>query len=324
LKLIPATAEYLRLLSMPHAKINPEKSDKPERIAKVIARAGLCSRREAERWIADGRVKLDGKVLESPAITVTSANQIIVDGELLPGAEKQKVWRYHKPSGLLTTHNDPEGRPNLFDSLPNDMPRVISIGRLDLSSEGLLLLTNDGELARELELPANGWLRRYRVRIHGRPDEKTLSDLINGVTVDGVRYKSIQAELDRQQGANAWLTVSLIEGKNREIRRVMEHLGWTVSRLIRISYGPFQLGSLAKGEVEEVRGKVLKDQLGGLDRSGFAVKSEKQARRPKDNRDKKSKTRKPRRPSKVDPINAPKEKPEKQPERYNANRRRQK
>jgi len=317
-------AGYLRRLSMPRAKTNPEKTSKPERIAKVIARAGLCSRREAERWIADGRVKLDGKVLESPAVTVTAANQIIVDGEPLPGAEAQKVWRYHKPAGLLTTHNDPEGRPNLFDSLPENMPRVISIGRLDLSSEGLLLLTNDGELARELELPASGWLRRYRVRIHGRPDAKTLGDLINGVTVDGIRYKSIEAELDRQQGANAWLTVSLIEGKNREIRRVMEHLGWTVSRLIRISYGPFQLGSLAKGEVEEVRGKVLKDQLGGLDRSGFAKKTPKQARRPADKRDKKSKSRKPRRPSKIDPINAPKTNPEKDPERNNANRRRQK
>jgi 23S rRNA pseudouridine2605 synthase len=297
---------------MQHAKEATEKEDKAgkaERIAKVIARAGLCSRREAERWIAEGRVKLDGKVLDSPAVTVTSANQIIVDGEPLPGAAKQKVWRYHKPPGLLTTHNDPEGRPNLFDSLPADMPRVISIGRLDLSSEGLLLLTNDGELARELELPASGWLRRYRVRIYGRPDDKTLNDLAKGVTVDGIRYKSIQAELDRQQGANAWLTISLIEGKNREIRRVMEHLGWTVSRLIRVSYGPFQLGSLEKGDVEEVRGKVLKDQLGGLDRTGFAEKSEKQARRPADKRDNKGKSRKSgkfNKRSKIDPINSPK------------------
>jgi 23S rRNA pseudouridine2605 synthase len=312
---------------MPRAKTNPDKSDKAERIAKVIARAGLCSRREAERWIAEGRVILDGKILDTPAVTVTAANQIIVDGEPLPGAEKQKVWRYHKPAGLLTTHNDPEGRPNLFDSLPPEMPRVISIGRLDLSSEGLLLLTNDGDLARELELPASGWLRRYRVRVHGRPDEKTLNSLANGVTVDGIRYKSIQAELDRQQGANAWLTVSLIEGKNREIRRVMEHLGWTVSRLIRTSYGPFQLGSLEKGEVEEVRGKVLKDQLGGVDRSGFAVKSEKQARRPADKRDKKTTSRKPRKfnkPSKIDPINSPKVNPEDKTAKENAHRRRQK
>ncbi len=295
---------------MPRAKTNPDKVSKPERIAKVIARAGLCSRREAERWIADGRVVVDGNVLDSPAFTVTSDNLIIVDGEPLPGAEKQKVWRYHKPPGLLTTHNDPEGRPNIFESLPDEMPRVISIGRLDLNSEGLLLLTNDGELARELELPASGWLRRYRVRVHGRPDAKTLNSLANGVTVDGIRYKSIQAELDRQQGANAWLTVSLIEGKNREIRRVMEHLGWTVSRLIRTSYGPFQLGSLAKGEVEEVRGKVLKDQLGGIDRSGFAEKTEKQARRPADKRDLKGKKSKPRKritgnPDKADKTDKP-------------------
>jgi 23S rRNA pseudouridine2605 synthase len=297
---------------MQRAKETKEKEDKAgksERIAKVIARAGLCSRREAERWIAEGRVRLDGKILNSPAVTVTPVNQIIVDGEPLPGAVKQKIWRYHKPAGLLTTHNDPEGRPNLFDSLPADMPRVISIGRLDLNSEGLLLLTNDGELSRELELPASGWLRRYRVRIHGRPDDEKLSNLAKGVTIDGIRYRSIQAELDRQQGANAWLTVSLIEGKNREIRRVMEHLGWTVSRLIRISYGPFQLGSLEKGDVEEVRGKVLKDQLGGLDRSGFAEKSEKKARRPADKRENNKKYQKPRKyrkRSKIDPINNPK------------------
>lgn len=317
---------------MPRAKTNPEKIGKPERIAKVIARAGLCSRREAERWIAEGRVKLDGKVLESPAITVTSANSIVVDGEPLPGAAAQKVWRYHKPAGLLTTHSDPEGRPTLFDSLPGDMPRVISIGRLDLTSEGLLLLTNDGELARQLELPASGWLRRYRVRIHGRPDQKTLEDLINGITVDGIRYKSIQAELDRQQGANAWLTVSLIEGKNREIRRVMEHLGWSVSRLIRISYGPFQLGKLEKGEVEEVRGKVLKDQLSGRDRAGFAEKTEKTSRRPADKRDKKRKSSRPRRdPRKsagIDPVNKPRQKPDRKPEAKSgkqiANRRRKK
>ncbi len=305
---------------MPRAKAKPEALDKPERIAKVMARAGLCSRREAERWIEAGRVKLDGKVLESPAVTVTAASKIIVDGKPLPLKEEQKVWRYHKPAGLLTTHNDPEGRPNLFDSLPEEMPRVISVGRLDLSSEGLLLLTNDGELARQLELPASGWLRRYRVRVHGRVDEKVLDDLINGVTVDGVRYKSIQATLDRQQGANAWLTVSLIEGKNREIRRVMEHLGWTVSRLIRTAYGPFQLGNLAKGEVEEVRGKVLKDQLSGRDRSGFAEKSKKSTRRPADKRTKRSQAGRPkknsRKSTKVEPIN--------QPKKDHAHRRRQK
>jgi 23S rRNA pseudouridine2605 synthase len=237
---------------------------------------------------------------------VSHNNKIVVDGELLPGAEKLKVWRYHKPAGLLTTHNDPEGRPNLFDSLPNSLPRVISIGRLDLTSEGLLLLTNDGEFARELELPANSWLRRYRVRIHGRPDAKILSDLINGVTVDGVRYKSIQAELDRQQGANAWLTVSLLEGKNREIRRVMEHFGWHVSRLIRTAYGPFQLGALKKGEVDEVRSKVLKEQLGSQDRSGFAKKELKKSNRPPSSGDKKTNFRKHNKSSKIDTINTPK------------------
>ena len=291
---------------MPRAEKNPKIPVKSERIAKVIARAGLCSRREAERWISEGRVILDGKILDSPATVVSHNNKIVVDGELLPGAEKLKVWRYHKPAGLLTTHNDPEGRPNLFDSLPNSLPRVISIGRLDLTSEGLLLLTNDGEFARELELPANSWLRRYRVRIHGRPDAKILSDLINGVTVDGVRYKSIQAELDRQQGANAWLTVSLLEGKNREIRRVMEHFGWHVSRLIRTAYGPFQLGALKKGEVDEVRSKVLKEQLGSQDRSGFAKKELKKSNRPPSSGDKKTNFRKHNKSSKIDTINTPK------------------
>ena len=246
---------------------------KPERIAKVIARAGLCSRREAERWILDGRVQVNGVVLDTPAMTITATDNIVVDGNEIPNAEKQRIWRYHKPAGLLTTHNDPEGRPNLFDNLPKNMPRVISIGRLDLNSEGLLLLTNDGDLARELELPNNKWQRRYRVRVYGRPNEKSFSALLSGITVDGVRYKSIDVKIDRQQGANAWLTVSLIEGKNREIRRIMEHLGFSVSRLIRISFGPFQLGNLEKGNVEEVRGNVLRDQLSGLDKTGFAKKT---------------------------------------------------
>jgi len=313
-------AGFLQLLSMPHAKEKLSALDKPERIAKVIARVGLCSRREAERWIEAGRVKLDGKVLESPAVTVTAARKIIVDGEPLPLKDEQKIWRYHKPAGLLTTHSDPEGRPNLFDSLPEDMPRVISVGRLDLSSEGLLLLTNDGELARQLELPASGWLRRYRVRVHGRVDEKILDELINGVTIDDVHYKSIQATLDRQQGANAWLTVSLVEGKNREIRRVMEHFGWSVSRLIRTAYGPFQLGKLAKGDVEKVRSKVLKDQLSGRDRSGFAAKTEKLARRPADKRTKRLQAgrlkKNYRKRTKIDPINKPR--------KENAHRRRSK
>ena len=258
---------------MLHGNKNKTGESKPERIAKVIARAGLCSRREAERWILDGRVQVNGVVLDTPAITTTSTDTIIVDGNEIPNAEKQRIWRYHKPGGLLTTHNDPEGRPNLFDNLPKNMPRVISIGRLDLNSEGLLLLTNDGDVARELELPNNKWQRRYRVRVYGRPNEKSFSALSSGITVDGVHYKSIDVKIDRQQGANAWLTVSLIEGKNREIRRIMEHLGFTVSRLIRISFGPFQLGNLEKGAVEEVRGNVLRDQLSGLDKTGFAKKS---------------------------------------------------
>ena len=246
---------------------------KPERIAKVMARAGLCSRREAERWILNGRVQVNGVVLDTPAITINKTDKIVVDGSEIQNAEKQRIWRYNKPAGLLTTHNDPEGRPNLFDTLPRNMPRVISIGRLDLNSEGLLLLTNDGDLARELELPNNKWQRRYRVRVYGRPNEKSFNGFSSGITVDGVHYKSIDVSIDRQQGANAWLTVSLIEGKNREIRRIMEHIGFPVSRLIRISFGPFQLGNLAKGDVEEIRGNVLRDQLSGLDKTGFAKKT---------------------------------------------------
>ncbi len=236
--------------------------NKGERIAKVIARAGLCSRREAERWITDGRVKVDGKVLDSPATTVTAKNMVLVDGKPLPEREDTRLWRYHKPSGLLTTNSDPKGRATIFEKLPETLPRLISIGRLDLNSEGLLLLTNDGELARRLELPSTGWVRRYRVRVHGRVDQEALAKLEKGVEVEGVKYGSIKATLDRQQGANAWLTVGLAEGKNREVRKVMEHLGLPVSRLIRIAYGPFQLGNLSRGEVEEVRQKTLREQLG--------------------------------------------------------------
>jgi 23S rRNA pseudouridine2605 synthase len=233
-----------------------------ERIAKVLARAGLCSRREAERWIADGRVALDGATLTSPAVTVDDASRVTVDGKALPSTEPTRLWRYHKPAGLLTSHGDPRGRPTVFDKLPPQLGRVISVGRLDLNSEGLLLLTNDGALARRLELPSTGWRRRYRVRVHGTPDAPSLARLAKGIVVDGVRYGPIEADLNRQQGANAWLTVSLAEGKNREIRKVMEHLGWPVSRLIRIAYGPFQLGHLPKGGIEAVPGKVLNEQLG--------------------------------------------------------------
>jgi len=240
-----------------------ESPDKGERIAKRLARAGLCSRREAEAWIRAGRVAVDGKVLDSPAVTVTDASAIAVDGKPIPEAEPTRLWRYHKPPGLVTTTRDPQGRPTVFDRLPADMPRVMTVGRLDLSSEGLLLLTNDGELARRLELPATGWLRRYRVRVRGQVDPKRLEALEAGITVDGVRYGPIRATLDRQMPNNAWLTVSLAEGRNREVRRVCEHLGWPVLRLIRIAYGPFQLGQLAPGAVAEVPRKILREQTGG-------------------------------------------------------------
>lgn len=241
---------------------NPTAPEKRERIAKVLARAGLCSRREAERWIAAGRVAVDGKILESAALNVGSEAQITVDGQPVAAAEPTRLWRYHKPKGLITSHRDPEGRPTVFEQLPKEMGRVISVGRLDFTSEGLLLLTNDGDLARHLELPATGWTRRYRVRVHGTVDAESLGRLKNGVTVDGVRYGPVEAELDRSQGANAWLTMALKEGKNREIRQLCAHLGLAVTRLIRIGYGPFQLGELKRGEVAQVPNRVLADQLG--------------------------------------------------------------
>ena len=233
-----------------------------ERIAKRLARAGLCSRREAEVWIRAGRVTVDGKLLDTPAFTVTDESAITVDGKKLAAAEPTRLWRYHKPAGLVTTNRDPQGRPTVFDALPAELPRVVSIGRLDLASEGLLLLTNDGGLARKLELPATGWLRRYRVRVRGRVDPARLEPLAKGIEIDGVRYGSIRAALDRQMTTNAWLTIALAEGRNREVRRVCEHLGWPVLRLIRLSFGPFQLGSLKPGAVEQVPARVLRDQLG--------------------------------------------------------------
>lgn len=235
---------------------------KGERIAKVIAHSGLCSRRTAERWIAEGRVALNGQTLSSPAVTVTEADRITVDGQPLRERPAPKLWRYHKPRGLLTTHRDPEGRPTLFDRLPKELGWVISVGRLDFTSEGLLLLTNNGDLARHLELPATGWARRYRVRVFGTVDEPALKQLQRGPTVDGIRYAPITANLDRAQGNNSWLTLTLREGKNREVRKVLEHLGLTVNRLIRVSYGPFQLGTLGRGEVAAVPPKVLREQLG--------------------------------------------------------------
>jgi len=239
-----------------------EASAAPERIAKVLARAGLCSRRDAERWIAAGRVSVDGRVLTTPAVAVTAANDVRVDGAPLPSPERPRLWRYHKPIGLVTTHRDEKGRPTVFDALPKELPRVVSVGRLDLNSEGLLLLTNDGALARRLELPATGWLRRYKVRVHGEVDPDRLAALEKGITIAGTAYGPIRASLEREQGSNAWIALALREGKNREVRRVLEHLGLPVTRLIRLSFGPFQLGNLARGAVAEVPRKVLAEQLG--------------------------------------------------------------
>jgi 23S rRNA pseudouridine2605 synthase len=233
-----------------------------ERIAKWLARAGIASRRDAEKLIAEGKVKLNGKAVETPATFVAPGDKVSVEGKPVAAPERTRLFRYHKPDGLVTTHRDPQGRPTVFEKLPPGLPRVVSIGRLDITSEGLLLLTNDGELARRLELPANGWLRRYRVRVHGPVDERALANLARGITIDRVAYGPIEAGLDSRQGTNAWLTVSLKEGKNREVRRVMEHLGLQVTRLIRIAYGPFQLGVLPRHGVEEVHPRILRDQLG--------------------------------------------------------------
>ena len=227
-----------------------------------MARAGLCSRRDAETWIENGRVQLNGKVLTTPAITVTARDKVLVDGEPLPMRERTRLWLYHKPRGLVTTNKDPEGRPTVFDRLPDDLPRVLTVGRLDINTEGLLLLTNDGGLARVLELPATGWLRRYRVRAFGKVTQADLDGLKDGLAIDGVLYGAIEATLDKEQGDNVWMTVGLREGKNREVKRVLEHLGLAVNRLIRISYGPFQLMDLPEKSVREIRGRVLRDQLG--------------------------------------------------------------
>ena len=247
-------------MTMPESD-SPELPSAPERIAKRLARAGLCSRRDAERWIADGRVAVNGVVLTSPAVTVGPKDRIVVDGNPLPDLEPTRLWRYHKPDGLVTSARDEKGRQTVFDVLPAELPRVISVGRLDLTTEGLLLLTNDGELARFLELPTTGWARRYRVRVNGFVDPNRLVGLSRGVAIDGIQYGPIEAVLDRQQGANAWLTITLREGKNREVRNVMESMGLTVNRLIRVAYGPFQLGKLERGEVEEVPKRVLYDQV---------------------------------------------------------------
>lgn len=236
--------------------------DSGERIAKRLARAGIASRREAETMIAAGRISVNGKVLDTPAINVKRTDVITVDGKQLKQAERTRLWLYHKPAGLVTTNRDPEGRPTVFEALPAEMPRVLSVGRLDINTEGLLLLTNDGGLSRVLELPSTGWLRRYRVRAHGKVTQAQLDELKNGIAVDGVFYGSIEATLEREQGANVWISIGLREGKNREVKNILGALGLTVGRLIRVSFGPFQLGDLEEGGVREIRGRILRDQLG--------------------------------------------------------------
>jgi 23S rRNA pseudouridine2605 synthase len=260
--------------------LDTSQGERPERIAKLLARAGVCSRRDAERWIGEGRVSVDGHVLTTPAVTVTAANDVRVDGKPLPAPERPRLWRYHKPAGLVTTHRDEKGRPTVFDALPKELPRLISIGRLDLNSEGLLLLTNDGALSRRLELPSTGWLRRYKVRVHGDVEPEQLAALEKGVTIDSLSYGPIRASLERRQGSNAWIAMALREGKNREVRRVLEHLGFQVTRLIRLAYGPFQLGNLARGAVAEVSKKVLAEQLGSGDPGAAAPHRKPTGRKP--------------------------------------------
>ena len=236
-----------------------------DRVAKVLARAGVASRRDVEKLIAAGRVALNGQVLTTPAVKVGPDDVLTVDGAAVGEAEPTRVWRYHKPTGLVTTHRDPKGRPTVFEHLPEGLPRVISVGRLDLNSEGLLLLTNDGALARALEMPSTGVVRRYRARARGHTTQAKLDTLLSGITVEGVQYGAIEAKLDKAKeggtGANLWITVTLSEGKNREVRKVLEALGLIVNRLIRLSYGPFQLGTLEAGEVEEVGPRVIREQL---------------------------------------------------------------
>lgn len=255
------------------AKYDPRARDKPlkqaeetahaggDRIAKVIARAGVCSRRDAEKMIAEGRVTLDGAKVMAPGTRVDTGQVVAVDGKPLSEPERARLWRYHKPTGLVTTHRDPEGRPTVFEKLPARLPRVVSVGRLDVNSEGLLLLTNDGALARKLELPSAGWTRKYRVRLFGKVTQADLDRLAQGITIAGVKYEPVIADLERVKGMNSWAGVSLKEGKNREVKRLMEHLGLKVARLIRVQFGPFHLGQLEPGHVDEIPAKVWQAQL---------------------------------------------------------------
>ena len=240
-----------------------EKKDK-ERIAKVIARAGLASRRGAEKLISEGRVKVNGEIILSPALNLSQSDRVLVDNKVLPSAQTTRLWRYNKPVGLVTSEKDEKNREVVFDNLPKNLPRVMSIGRLDLNSEGLLLLTNDGDLKRKLELPSTGWSRKYRVRINGNPSQENLEPLRTGITLNNEKFKPMTILIDRQQGANAWLTITLKEGRNREIRRALNEIGFKVSRLIRISYGPFKLDQLKPNEVEEIKRGVLRDQLNNV------------------------------------------------------------
>jgi len=238
------------------------KSNETERIAKKLSRAGVCSRREAERWIADGRIKVNNVILSTPATNVSEKDKILVDNIPLPKPSLTKIWRFHKPKGCLVTENDPKGRKTIFQILPKSLPRVISVGRLDYDSEGLLLLTNDGTISRKLELPSTGWLRKYKVRVHGIVDKSALLKIKDGIKLDNFKTGPIEASLEIQKGTNAWILIGIREGKNREIRRIMDHLGYPVNRLIRLSYGPFQLGNLKSGEVLEINKNVIKNQLG--------------------------------------------------------------
>lgn len=242
--------------------MSEEQSEPGDRIAKVIARAGICSRRDAEKLILEGRVALDGETVTTPAIRVGENQVVAVDGKPLAEPEGTRLWRYHKPAGLVTTHKDPEGRPTVFQNLPKTLPRVVSVGRLDVNSEGLLLLTNDGALARRLELPAAGWNRKYRVRLFGKVTQAELDKLAEGLTIDGVKYGPVIADLERSKGMYSWAAVMLKEGKNREVKRLMEHLGLKVARLIRVQFGPFHLGHLDEGQVEEIPAKIWREQLG--------------------------------------------------------------